>query len=336
MVLALAALFPPRFTFAADQERFWYVNASTGDDSHDGHRPSQAKATLTAAVADSAPGDTFYIAPGTYAAANPKSGQHWMGSGWETVLEHDAMLCGAVHLTGVSAVTLENLKIQNTNPKSGQGLSAMNVEACVLRRLWILGAIDGARLDGFHHGIIDQCQATSNYDAWVVNGRCVTVKNTLGVSLAKGGQNMACFKTSLPTLNHEVHVTYVNCQALSDRTIGSADNTIGWEVDGGAVTLLENCSVFLRSSANDEPGQLIGIRATNEGICALSGSCVVRTLNEGPGGAVDLQQQGKGEIVVGQGTVRYVTTEGTITTRPPDVAANTSDTGAPAPPKPSS
>jgi hypothetical protein len=325
MLLTVCAIGVPA---DADNIKTWYVNAAQGDDANPGHSPGMGSAlkTLTEAVSQSVEGDTIYIAPGVYTAANPKSGQHWIGSGWSTVLQKSTGgIGGAVSLSTKSCVTLENMKIQHTSTTSGQGIFSSNCDGCVLRRLWVIGPLDGARLDGFHNGLIDQCLATSDFDAWVISGRCTTVKNTMGItSGTKGGNQMACFKSATSQDTQDIQVTYLNCQAYCSRSTSDAAGVSGWVVDGRCVSLLENCTALIISTATDEAGEMSGVLARTNGVCMVSGNCVLRTENAGPGDAVDLKQTGNALLHVDPSTTRYITTSGSIAVRLPNASPGTS------------
>jgi hypothetical protein len=313
---------------ATDNEKTWYVNIAMPNDSGDGHSPGQAKKFLTSAASLSAEGDTIYIAPGVYTAANPKSGQHWIGSGWGTVLQKTTGGVGlgaAVNLSGRSSVTIENMKVQGTHPDSGQGILSSSCSACVLRRLWVDGPLDGGRLDGFHNGLIENCLATSDFDAWVISGRCTTVRNTMGItSGARSGNQMACFKSATSEDTTDIQVTYLNCQAYCLRSTSNAAGVSGWVVDGRCVSLLENCTALIMSTAPGEAGEMSGILARTNGVCMVSGNCVLRAENSGPGGAVDLKQTANAQLQVDTSTTRYNTTSGSISVRLPNEAPGTS------------
>jgi hypothetical protein len=96
------------------------------------------------------------------------------------VVDKNSAIAAAVALGSLSGVSLENLKIQNTN-SAGIGISSSGASACVLRRVWVDGPFYGAQLSAFNSGLVDQCQATSNSYAWQINGRAVTVQNTIGI-----------------------------------------------------------------------------------------------------------------------------------------------------------
>jgi hypothetical protein len=325
--LVLAIGLAVRSAGATDNEKTWYVNLAMANDSGDGHSPQQAKKFLTSAASLSAEGDTFYIAPGVYAAANPKSGQYWVGSGWGTVLEKNAVFGGAVSLSGKSGVTIEDLKIVNTH-SSGEGIYTTGCQACVLRRLWVTGPLTGGSLTGFDHGLIEQCQATSDFNAWVISGRCSTVKTTLGISSGtRTGMSspMACFKTRFSSsTKRDEQITFLNCQAYSSRSTNNTQPVIGWEVDGAGMTLLQNCTALIRSTASNEASDMVGVSAKADAVCMLSGNCLIRTENAGTGNALDLQQVGNAVIQPDPSNTRYVTTSGTITVRLPNATPGAS------------
>jgi hypothetical protein len=281
---------------------------------------------MTSAVSASAEGDTFYIATGTYAATNPKSGQHWIGSGWETVLQKNAFL-GAVNLANVSCVTIENLKVQNTN-SSGQGITTTSCTACVLERVWIDGPLDGAFLLGFHNGIVDQCAATSEYDAWVIHGRCVTVQNSIGLTTANRPTSdtpMGCFRTLAGDSSiQQYQVTFLNCQAFSNRSTSHVQPTVGWEVNSSCFVLLQNCTTFIGSIAEQEAGQMVAISAKDSGVCMAHGNCAIRSENAGSGGNIDLYQADSAIIQPDPSNTFYSTTSGAITLRIPSASPGAS------------
>jgi hypothetical protein len=330
--LAVFSILITRHATAADNEKTWYVNAARPDDSGDGHSPASAKKTMTAALSASAEGDTFYIAPGVYsstASLSPKNGQTWIGSGWSTILQKTTggFSFATVILSNRSGITIENIRIQNT-AAGGQGLYSLSCNACMLRRVWADGALDGARLDGFDTGFIDQCKATSNYDAWVINGRCTTVQNTVGITsgTAIGTNNpMTCFKISLggsPT--QDVQVNYVNCQAYSLRTASNTQPTAGWEADAHGQVLIENSGALIVATATNEASQLLGVSVIGNGLCVLSGNCFIRAENASAAGALDLNQAESGSLQVDSSTSQYLTTSGTTISRLPNITPGAS------------
>jgi hypothetical protein len=93
--------------------------------------------------------------------------------------------------------------------------------------------------------------------------------------------------------------------------------TVGWEVDGYGVNLLQSCTAFIRSTAESEDGTLSGASAKGNALLMISGNCVLRTVSAGMRN--DLKQAGSAVLQVDPSTTLYENnTSGTITVRLPN------------------
>lgn len=160
-------------SFGCAQAAAYYVNASTGSDSY---TPSQAQNSSTpwltvqhaAAYSGLAPGDTVYIAPGTYASSSPivlvASGSStapitFNGSGSATVIE------APFNLTNISYVTFNNFNVEQASV-SQNSVDSFALVNCRSIDFYSINISYGHY--GFNCLECDYCciQGCSTYDTW--------------------------------------------------------------------------------------------------------------------------------------------------------------------------
>jgi hypothetical protein len=297
LVLMLVLFLSSTTCFAAVDQNFpfvWHVRVD-GNDSYEGHSYQTGLATINAALAASADGDTIYLWPGNYNETVDLDAHNKA----LTLIGMSRSASRITHSSNTFGIKLENgCVIKNLSviltgsPGNGsltQAVVGTNKINCTIEDCDINGIYDGLYMGGTVKPVIKNCRIFAGYDALYLAGATDFLVDNCTLEVSNSYSTTTDMR-ALIFYNKSRGVCRNICIYVDRKDAGSVTTrTTGIEFLGGVSTMVvvENFTISVTAGANVE-GDVYGVYTHRTGGKIILSNGVVSTVATGSGNKADI------------------------------------------------
>ncbi len=331
LILAFVLLSTPCFA-AVDQNlpNAWHVRVD-GDDNNEGHSYQTGLATINAAVAASADGDTIYIWPGDYNetvdldASNKALTLIGMSRSASRITHYN----NSPGIKLGNGCVIKNLSVILTGPPGNgpytQAVVGISKSNCTIEDCDITGAYDGLHMPYAVKPIIKNCRISSGYDALFLGGATDFLVDNCILEVSNSYSTITPMR-ALIFYNNSRGVCRDVCIFVYRNDAGAASAmTSGIEFLGGtstvavvgnftgisAMVVVENFTISV-SAGKNVAGNVYGVYINKTGGNIILSNGVISAATTGSGSSTDIYNLNSTGTIAVQNII-YSNTSGAIT-----------------------